>query len=60
MTFLVFNEVGKATGDKDKIAQCTSAIFNYQVIGAGAVVVKSCLTENATIVGIPAKEIDRK
>ena len=38
MTFLVFNEVDKTTGDKGKVAQCTSAIFNYQVIGAGAVV----------------------
>ena len=35
-------------------------IANGVKIGAGAVVVKSFLTENATIVGIPAKEIDRK
>ena len=35
-------------------------IANGVKIGAGAVVVKSCLTENATIVGIPAKEIYRK
>lgn len=38
MTFLVFKETGKSTGDKEMVGQCTSAIFNYQVIGAGAVV----------------------
>ncbi|KYQ83150.1 hypothetical protein AWW72_15485 [Acinetobacter sp. NRRL B-65365] len=38
MTFLVINESGKAVGDKGMVAQCTSAIFNYQVIGAGAAV----------------------
>lgn len=38
MTFLVFNETEKTVGDKGMIAQCTSAIFNYQVIGVGAVV----------------------
>lgn len=38
MTYLVFKETGKNTGDKGMVAQCTSAIFNYQVIGAGAVV----------------------
>lgn len=36
MTFLVFKETGKKVGDKGMVAQCTSAIFNYQVIGAGA------------------------
>ncbi len=35
-------------------------IANGVKIGAGAVVVKNCLTENATIVGIPGKEIGRK
>ena len=35
-------------------------IANGVKIGAGAVVVKSCLIENATIVGIPGKEVDRK
>ncbi|MFC6628596.1 hypothetical protein [Acinetobacter beijerinckii] len=38
MTYLVFKEKGKNIGDKGMVAQCTSAIFNYQVIGAGAVV----------------------
>ncbi|NNP70392.1 hypothetical protein [Acinetobacter sp. Ac_5812] len=38
MTFLVLNETNKNTGDKGMVAQCTSAIFNYQVIGNGAVV----------------------
>lgn len=36
MTYLVFNESSKNSGDKGVIDQCTSAIFNYQVIGAGA------------------------
>lgn len=38
MTFLVFNETEKTVGDKGMVTQCTSAIFNYQVIGADAVV----------------------
>lgn len=38
MTFLVFKETGKGIGAKGIVGQCTSAIFNYQVIGAGAVV----------------------
>lgn len=35
-------------------------IANGVKIGAGAIVVKSCLKENATIVGVPGKEIIRK
>lgn len=38
MTYLVFKETAKNTGDMGMVSQCTSAIFNYQVIGAGAVV----------------------
>lgn len=38
MAFLIFNSTGKNTGDKASVSECTSAIFNYQVIGAGAVV----------------------
>jgi len=38
MTFLVFNEQRKKAGDAEMAGQCTSAIFNYQVIGSGAVV----------------------
>ncbi|WP_151742969.1 MULTISPECIES: hypothetical protein [unclassified Acinetobacter] len=38
MTFLVFNEKDKQVGDKGVAIQCTSAIFNYQVIGANGVV----------------------
>lgn len=34
-------------------------IANRCKIGAGAVVVHSCYTEGATLVGIPAKELDR-
>lgn len=52
-------------GDNVDIGTGAKILGNIQIangvkIGAGAVVVKSCLTENATIVGIPAKEIDRK
>ncbi|OWX21751.1 hypothetical protein A7A39_00090 [Acinetobacter baumannii] len=36
MSYLVFNVKGKKTGDIDIAEQCTSAIFNYQVIGNGA------------------------
>lgn len=38
MAFLIFSEKGRNVGDKEVVPQCTSAIFNYQVIGAGAVV----------------------
>ena len=38
MSFLLFKEKGLATGAKKVAEQCTSAIFNYQVIGAGATV----------------------
>ena len=38
MTFLVFKEQRKKAGDAGMAGQCTSAIFNYQVIGSGAVV----------------------
>ena len=38
MSFLVFNKKDKQVGDIGMAGQCTSAIFNYQVIGAGAVV----------------------
>ena len=38
MTFLVFKEQRKKAGDAEMAGQCTSAIFNYQVIGSGAVV----------------------
>lgn len=52
-------------GDNVDIGTGAKILGNIQIangfkIGAGAVVVKSCLTENATIVGIPAKEIYRK
>lgn len=52
-------------GDNVDIGTGAKTLGNIQIangvkIGAGAVVVKSCLTENATIVGIPAKEIYRK
>lgn len=36
MSYLIFNEKGKKTGDIEMAEQCTSAIFNYQVIGNGA------------------------
>lgn len=36
MSYLVFKEKGKKTGDIEIAEQCTSAIFNYQVIGNGA------------------------
>lgn len=36
MSYLIFNEKGKKTGDIEIAEQCTSAIFNYQVIGNGA------------------------
>ena len=35
-------------------------IANGVKIGAGAVVIKSCLGENATIIGIPGKVIEKK
>ena len=38
MSYLIFKEKGLATGAKKVAEQCTSAIFNYQVIGAGATV----------------------
>ncbi|GAA5003345.1 hypothetical protein GCM10023206_06970 [Acinetobacter puyangensis] len=38
MAYLLFNETGKSVGDVGMKSQCTSAIFNYQVIGSGAVV----------------------
>lgn len=38
MAYLLFSEAGKGVGDADVAIQCTSAIFNYQVIGAGATV----------------------
>lgn len=38
MAFLIFSTTGKNIGDKAVATECTSAIFNYQVIGAGAVV----------------------
>ena len=38
MSFLIFNKKGERVGDIGMAGQCTSAIFNYQVIGAGAVV----------------------
>lgn len=52
-------------GDNVDIGTGAKILGNIQIangvkIGAGAVVVKSCLTENATIVGIQAKEIYRK
>lgn len=36
MAFLLFNEKNKTVGDVGVQSLCTSAIFNYQVIGAGA------------------------
>ena len=36
MSFLIFKEKGLKIGDKLVATQCTSAIFNYMVIGAGA------------------------
>lgn len=36
MAYRLINVSGKTVGDCDKEAQCTSAIFNYQVIGDGA------------------------
>lgn len=38
MTFLIINKDNLNTGDKGMVTQCTSAIFNYQVIGSGGVV----------------------
>ena len=38
MSYLIFKEKGLAVGAKKVAEQCTSAIFNYQVIGAGATV----------------------
>lgn len=38
MSFLVFNKKDQQVGDIGMVGQCTSAIFNYQVIGSGAVV----------------------
>ena len=38
MSFLIFNKKDKQVGDIGMAGQCTSAIFNYQVIGSGAVV----------------------
>ena len=38
MSFLVFNKKDKQVGDIGMVGQCTSAIFNYQVIGSDAVV----------------------
>lgn len=38
MSFLIFKEKGLNAGDKKVAEQCTSAIFNYQVIGTGATV----------------------
>lgn len=38
MAFLVFKKQGLTVGDKGVAEMCTSAIFNYQVVGAGAVV----------------------
>lgn len=51
--------------DKVELGFGASVIGNVEIaegvkIGAGAVVTKSCLTRNATLVGIPAKEIRRK
>ena len=36
MAYLLFNETGKVAGDIGMQDQCTSALFGYQVIGAGA------------------------
>lgn len=36
MAYLLFNETGKTAGDTAMQDQCTSALFGYQVIGAGA------------------------
>ena len=50
-------------GDNVDIGTGAKILGNIQIangVKIGAVVVKSCLTENATIVGIPAKEIYRK
>lgn len=33
MAYLIFNKESLKTGDMDKVSQCTSAIFNYQVLG---------------------------
>ncbi|WOE40061.1 hypothetical protein [Acinetobacter chinensis] len=38
MSYLIFKKQGAKVGDSEVAIQCTSAIFNYQVIGAGAVV----------------------
>ena len=38
MSFLIFNKKDQQVGDIGMAGQCTSAIFNYQVIGSGAVV----------------------
>ena len=38
MSYLIFQERKKKAGDRGMAIQCTSAIFNYQVIGAGAAV----------------------
>lgn len=36
MAYLLFKETGLKVGDVGVQSQCTSAIFNYQVIGVGA------------------------
>lgn len=36
MAYLLFNETGKLVGDIGMQDQCTSALFGYQVVGAGA------------------------
>lgn len=36
MAYLLFKQAGLKVGDVGVKSQCTSAIFNYQVIGAGA------------------------
>ena len=38
MAFLVFKDKGLNVGDKKVAEMCTSAIFNYQVVGTNAVV----------------------
>lgn len=38
MAFKIFNLTGLSVGDIGKAVQCTSALFNHQVIGIGATV----------------------
>lgn len=37
MSYLIFSEKNVSANDTGMITQCTSAIFNYQVVGEGTV-----------------------